>query len=125
MKVGRITFNSQQPSLLDGMTPMFRPRETPIDKRMRAMSSAEKAADEIWRRDYPLFVLRWLEANARGTAEDIRLAWERQGRVSPGGSKRASGAIFRKLSMSGEIREVGREKSGLYGNKLAVYERVR
>ena len=115
--------NENQPSLLD--TPMLWPEPTPIERRMRAMSAAEQAADEIWRRDYPQFVLDWLANFGPGTAEDIRLAWEKRGRVSPGSSKRASGAIYKRLMAEGHITVVGRELSKLYGNELRVYGRVK
>lgn len=104
----------------------FIPPADPLKERRKAMDAAFRYADERWRESYPTFILRWLERNGSGTAEDIRLAYDADTNNPPlSKSKRASGAIYTTLRRQGKIREIGKQRSKKYGNDLAVYGLVR
>lgn len=97
------------------------PKPDPVKERRRVMEAAFEHADERWKAEYEAFILRWLERHGRGTAEEIRTAYEAAGLPAVSKSKRASGGIFVRLRRRGQIREVGKVRSKIYGNDLAVY----
>jgi hypothetical protein len=111
-----------QPGLFATMPPQP-PQPDPLAIREAAMKAAYDAADERFREEYRAFVLRYLGKHVDGTAEEIRLAYERSGLPGPR-CKRASGQIFRELRRDGAIVECGKRRSKLYGNDLATYRRA-
>lgn len=113
---------NMQPALFGTMPPQP-PQPDPLTVREQAMQAAYAAADERFRTEYRAFVLRYLTKHADGSAEEIRLAYERSGLPRPR-VKRASGQIFKDLRKEGLIVECGKRRSRLYGNDLATYRKA-
>lgn len=110
-------------------TPLFdqpepAPKQSPtlLEQRREAMQATYDHADEQWKEEYEAFIVRYLRSYGRATAEHIRTAYEKAGLPQTNKSKRASGAIFTRLRRKKVIREVGRERSQIYGNFIPVLE---
>ncbi len=99
-------------------------KPTELERRYQAMSSAEAAADELWREEYPKFILAYAATHAEFSGEDTRQAYERD-RSKPQPAKwQASGGIFMRLRKQGLLRIVDRKQSQKYGNFLTTYTKA-
>jgi hypothetical protein len=98
--------------------------ETPLEKRFAAAEASYEKSDDEWKAEYEAFILKYLALHEDATAEDIRLAFEKdESNPEPGKSKRASGQIFIRLRKAKRIHRVGKRRSAIYGNDLTVYAR--
>lgn len=98
---------------------------SPLDTRKAAREAVYSRQSEAFKAAYAAFVLEWLRIHGEASNEPIRAAYARDRWRPQPNAWQSAGGVFVRLIRSGEIREVGKERSKKFGNDLSVYELIK
>jgi hypothetical protein len=97
---------------------------SPTTRRRKAMDAATKKAGEAFRNAFTQFVLDFLK-NGPSDGETIRKAYLETRLPRPHSGWQGVGGIYAKLRRDNVIKEVGKKRSEIWANDLAVVALVK